>query len=272
MRFLIIIIIFSALRAEAQLPNFDERDFFKTVRESYYNLSDENINNFTALVTNSEIEQFAQDEWGNAEVFPLQVIWFSPDRLFLSRQGVPSLPKEKYDKCQQKISDLNIQLKRIMPNLQRFIYKGVYNSLRNDYEISMTNKEQTVIIKYIRGSGTLQTVEKFYFTLNGLCRKIDITNSDNMKQITTFPIFRAVKTKWLCTGWKIKIRESNKDSSEYTISLRNKIVNDLWVPADIKINNSTTNNKEELFSSMIKIRNYLFNQSIEYIGKPRKGD
>ena len=270
MRFFYIFIVLFIFRAEAQISNFDERDFFKRVRDSYYSLSDENVRNFTALVTNASLEEFAQKLWNNAEVFPIQMIWFAPDRLFLSQQGVPTLPKDKYGEYQQQIAALNQQVKGILPDLQRFFFRGIYNSLREDYEISFDD-EQTVILNYISGSGPQETDLKYYFGLNGMCIKIETLYPSEGKRVVTLPRFRAIKTKWLCTGWTIQTVENDSISGGYIISLKNKIVNDLWVPINIQIEAQKADRAGETFTDIVKIRNYLFNQPIEYINKPKKG-
>jgi hypothetical protein len=242
------------------------------VRDSYYSLSEERVTNFTALVTNSSIEKFAEDAWNNPEIFPLQMIWFSPNRLFLSRQGVPSLPEEDNKEFEQKIIELNQQLKKVIPNLLRFIYKGIYNSLSEDYLLQTDDSSSTVIIKYIQGAGSLEIITRYYFSFNGLCTKIETNGSSDKKDIIIYPIFRTVKTKWLCSGWKIKTIGNREDTTEYTVSLRNKIINDLWAPTDIQIDLKKPGESSEVFLQKIKIRNYLFNQPIEFINKPKKGD
>jgi hypothetical protein len=271
MRYLYVFIVLFIFRAEAQISNFDERDFFKRVRDSYYCLSEENVNNFTALVTNVSIEEFAKELWNNAEIFPIQMIWFAPDRLFLSQQGVPTLPKDKYGEYQQQISALNQQVKGILMDLQRFFFRGIYNSLHEDYQLSFDD-DQTVVLSYVRGSGPQETDTKYYFGLNGMCIKIEMIYPSQNKRVITLPRFRAVKTKWLCTGWSIQTIDNDEVSGGYIISLKNKVVNDLWVPINIQIEVQKSDRIGETFSDIIKIRNYLFNQPIEYINKPKKGD
>jgi len=270
MRFLLIIFCLITL-SDAQINNFDERDFFKKVRDSYYTITDENIKNFTALVTNLSLEQFAQQTWDNAEIFPIQMIWFAPDRLFLSQQGVPTLPKDKYGEYQKQIGALNQQVKGVLFDLQRFYFKGIYNSLRDDYQIGFSD-EKTVEIKYVSGAGNDETHTKYIFGLNGLCVKIETAYPSQNRVIITKPIFRAVKTKWLCTGWTIQTVQNGEISGGFVISLKNKIVKDYWVPINIKIDVQKSEKQGQTFSDIIKIRNYLFNQAIEYINQPKKTD
>ncbi len=269
MRYFYILIILFMLRAEAQITNFDERDFFKKVRDSYYCLSSENVHNFTALVTNVSLETFAKKLWNNPEVFPIQMIWFAPDRLFLSQQGVPTLPQDKYGEYQRQISALNQQVKGILPDLQRFFFRGIYNSLREDYEIGFDD-DQTIVLSYVNGSGPQETDIKYYFGLNGMCIKIETIYPSQNKRVITLPRFRAVKTKWLCTGWIIQTVENDEIKGGYIISLKNTIINDLWAPINIQIEAQKADKMGETFSDIIKIRNYLFNQPIEYISKPKK--
>ncbi len=271
MRYLLIFSLCIITSIEAQVNNFDERNFFKKVRDSYYTLADDNVNNFTALVTNVSLEKFAQDTWENSEIFPIQMIWFAPDRLFLSQQGVPTLPKDKYGEYQQQIADLNQQVKGLMFDLQRFFFKGIYNSLSDDYEISF-HDEETVEIKYVFDSGVEETHIKYIFGLNGLCVKIETTYPSQNKVIITKPSFRAVKTKWLCNGWTIQTVENEKITGGFIISLKNKIKNDYWVPINIQIDVQKSEKQGVIFSDIIKIRNYLFNQPIEYINQPKKVD
>ena len=46
MRYLLIVSLCLITSIEAQVNNFDERDFFKKVRDSYYTLVDDDVNNY----------------------------------------------------------------------------------------------------------------------------------------------------------------------------------------------------------------------------------
>ncbi|HES60180.1 MAG TPA: hypothetical protein ENO18_07100, partial [Caldithrix sp.] len=74
---------------------FNEKQFFQDLKQSYYNLNDTNLKNLTVFITNVQLENFAEEMWKNKEIFPLQLIWFKPDKLYLAQQGTPVITENK---------------------------------------------------------------------------------------------------------------------------------------------------------------------------------
>ena len=129
----IIIILSFISTGLSQTFQLDEKEFFENIQSSYYSLNNSGINNFTCLVSNSTLEDFAKNNWDNPEVFPLQFIWIKPDRVFLSQQGVPALNDTSQEVFNSKLSDLKQQVKAVLLDLQRFYFTGIYSSISDDY-------------------------------------------------------------------------------------------------------------------------------------------
>lgn len=246
----------------AQEKEFNEQDFFNRIKTSYYNLSDTGTKNFVALATSKKMELFAKEAWDNSEVFPLQLIWFNPDKLYLAQQGVPKIAQDKYQEYQEILDGLKMQLRGILPDLQRFYLGGFYDSINPDY--TLQHNEEAVQITFTTNDPSGETKVKYLFGYNALNLLIQIDYPQQNKQIVIYPKFKTVKTKWLCTGWSVQTYVDSKIQNGFNLTLKNRLINEAWVPVDILIEVQKSESKDQTFYDEIRLRNFLFNQSIEF--------
>jgi hypothetical protein len=242
---------------------FNEQEFFKEMQQSYYSLDATEVNNFTVLITNLRTEKFAAEQWKNSEIFPLQLIWLSADRLFLSEQGVPALndsAKQVYD---QLVGDLKKQITGVLFDLKRFYFNGVYKSISSNYTIR--NIDDVVQIKFSTNVQQDTTYYTYFFGKNGLCLKIETETPKNNLKVETYPQFKIVKTKWLITGWEVQMSSNREIHTGLVIQLKNKLQQDIWIPSEMIINVQKATNKGTTFKDVVKFRNFLFNQPLQYI-------
>lgn len=251
----------------AQEKEFNEQDFFNRIKTSYYNLSATGTQNFIALVTSKKMELFAQEEWNNSEIFPLQLIWFNPDKLYLAQQGVPQIAQDKYKEYQEILNGLKMQLRGILPDLQRFYMGGFYDSISPDYMLE--HNEEAVQITFSTEDPSGSAKIKYLFGYNALNLLIQIEYPQQNKQIIIYPEFKTVKTKWLCTGWSVQTYIENTIQSGFNLTLQNRLVNEAWVPTDILIEVQKSDSLSQIFYDEIRLRNFLFNQSIEFTNQPK---
>jgi len=260
---LILMVLFfanvSPLRAQS--ANFNEKDFFNNLKTSYYHLSDTKINNFVALVTSMKMEMFASKQWKNAEIFPLQLIWFNPDKVYLTQRGVPKIKDDKYKEYQELLNGLKMQIKGILTDLTRFYLVGLYQSIHPDY-VLQHNEEAVQITFSTEEAGTITKV-KYLIGYNGQMILIQVSYPIQKKQIIIYPKFKTVKDKWLCTGWKVQTVEKDQVVSGYDLQIKNSFFEGVWVPADIILTVQKADLKGQTFYDEIKFKNYLFNQPIQ---------
>ncbi|MGD9899396.1 MAG: hypothetical protein AB7T22_09740 [Calditrichaceae bacterium] len=247
--------------------NFDEQAFFENLKTSYYTLEQSKLNNVVSLVTSTKIERFAENNWQNAEIFPLQMIWVKPNSIYLSEQGVPPLRDENQISYHQSVDALKEQFKTILLDLQRFYINGIYASIGNDY--TLIQDENTVRVSFSMNQvGGLIDYE-YTFGINGLCLKIETYYHYDNNKVTTYPKFRIVKTKWICEGWEVQVSNQDQIRNGHLVLLKNRVVQDIFVPIEISI--EAQKNTGEKFTEIIKIKNYLFNQPLRLLNDV-KGD
>jgi len=251
--------------AFAQQEKFDEQDFFRKLHESYYTLGTSGYENMTAFVSSLKFEKFAKEVWQNAEVFPLQLMWFKPNKLYLSERGVPGFDK-KWDKEYRELVDgIKQQLKGILIDLSRYYITGLYNSILDNY--TLRHNEQAVQITYETGEGPDFTKTKHLFGYNGLLLETNIIYPAQNKIILIYPVFRLVKTKWLIDSWRVQTSVNGEIVNGFEIRLEHVLQNNVWVPANIVISVKKAEDPENTYFDMLKLRNILFNQSLELVPK-----
>ena len=249
----------------SQEDAFNEQEFFKSIKDSYYTLKGTESQNFTALVTSLKMEKFSEVNWENKEVFPLQLIWFAPDKLYLSQQGVPTIKDNKYKEYQEIVDGLKQQMRGILVDLQRFYIVGLFESISNNYSLEHDN--EVVWISYNSGSIEIEVPVKITMGKNGLCLKIEISYPAENKQIVIYPSFKTVKTKWLCDGWSVQTIINGEVESGFILELVNDLVGNIWVPTQINIGVQKSDDPGNTYYDLIKLKNFLFNQSIELLNR-----
>ena len=249
---------------QAQQVKFNEKEFFENLSKSYYSLSDIGVHNFIAMVSSLKMQKFAEELWKGEEIFPLQLIWFNPDGVYLSQRGVPSLKEGKYKEYQDLLSGLKVQLKGLLVDLQRFYFGGIYKSIPGDYILQYN--EDAVQITVSTNKDNLLTKIKYLFGYNGLCLLNEISYPQQGKVIVIYPKFKIVKNKWLCQGWTVQTYLKGEVVSGIDLELQNSFVDNKWVPSLIRLQVQKSEAKGKTFYDEIYLRNYLFDRSIQLKG------
>lgn len=243
--------------------SLDERSFFEKVKTSYYVLNQTSTKNFTALVTSLKMEKFAQETWQNQEVFPLQLIWFAPDRFYLSQQGSPTIPPDKYREYQSLVDGIKMQMKGILLDLNRFYVAGIFQRLSDDYKFRCS--EEAIQITSKEGEPTNLTHVKYLLGLNGSCLLIEISYPTENKIIIIYPEFMTLKDKWLCKGWTVQTMIAGEVQSGFKLQIEYNVNNSIWVPVEIAITVQKAEEPGTTYYDQIKLKNYLFDQSIRLL-------
>jgi len=257
---LLTILIFSNLLS-AQNNVFDEKQFFIDLKNSYYNLNDTGLENFTALVTSLKMEKFAKEVWNTEEVFPIQLIWFKPNRLYLAQQGTPTITENKYKDYQELVEGIKQQVKGILIDFERFYITGIFESIKSDYQISI--QDEFVWINFNAGAENLDVPVKYTMGKNGLCLQIEIYYPNENKKMLLIPKFKIIKTKWICNGWQVQTLIDEEPVSGFVLDIRYDQYQSIWIPTQIMINVQKADDPGITYYDVIKFKNYMFNQPIE---------
>lgn len=247
----------------SQETPFEEQAFFKKIDQSYYSLGATKTKNFTVLLTNLRTEAFAKENWKNSEIFPLQLIWFASDKVFIAEQGVPSLNDSTKKIFVSLVSDLKKQVTGVLYDLKRFYFNGIDKSISQDY--LLRKSADSVEVKFTsvyKGDSTNFT---YYFGENGLCLKIVAESPAKNTKVETYPHFKIVKTKWLVTGWDVQMSSNNKIETGFIIDIKSKMYNEIWVPSEMLITVQQSKTPGATYTDVIKFRNFLLNQPLQYI-------
>ena len=120
-------------------------------------------------------------------------------------------------------------------------------------------------MQFLEISKTDTVTSVYWFGQNGLCLKILESSSSQGTVIETTPLFKVVKTKWLVVGWSVKIIKNGNIEAGYSVTLKNRQAGKIWVPIEIMISVQEANHAGKTFTDVLKLRNYLFDQSLQII-------
>ena len=257
---LVIFVLLNFLIAQSS-EGFNEKQFFQDLKQSYYNLNDTNLENLTALVTNYKMEEFAKEVWKNEDVFPLQLIWFKPDKLYLAQQGPPTIPENQIKEYQDIVEELKQRIKGILVDFDRFYITGLYESIKSDYKFS-ANDEQ-VWINFNISDNNKNIPIKYTMGLNGLCIEIEASYPDKNKRIIYNPKYKIIKTKWICTGWQVQTWINEEAVNGYILDIKYAQYQSIWIPTQIIMNWQRADTPGTTYYDIIKLKSYMFNQPLE---------
>lgn len=260
--------IFSMANLMAQNEMFNKQDFFNRLNNSYYKLSDTGLKNMTISVTSLKMDRFSEEVWPNTKVFPIQLTWLNPNRIFISQVGVPKISEDQYKNYQEIVDGLKMQLTGILLDLQRFYFNGVVESIPDDY-VLQTN-EEAVQVSFSSKDNVGVTKVKYLFGYNGKNLLLQIYYPSQNKQLNIYPEFKTVKNKWFCTGWSVQTYQNNEIISGFNVTLKNRYVNEVWVPGEIIIKVQQAEKQGQTFYDVIKLENFLFDQPVEVDPVPTK--
>jgi hypothetical protein len=161
------------------------------------------------------------------------------------------------------LSDLKIQFTGVLFDLKRFYFNGIDKSISQDYSLrKIDNMVEVKFISVLKGDSTYFN---YYFGENGLCLKIVAETPFNNSKVETYPHFKIVKTKWLITGWEVQMSKNNQIDTGLIVNINSKMYNEVWVPSEMTISVQQSKTPGTTYSDIIKFRNFLFNQPLQYI-------
>jgi len=257
MAFIVLSLIFN-LYGQDSTQNLE---YLNKIKNSYYTLDQTGLINFTASVTSLKFDKFRSENWKDQQVYPLQLIWFKPDKIYLSQMGVPTLSTEKYSEYQLLVDGLKQQIKGVLLDLVRFYMTGVVKSFGKDYKLR--NNEEAIQVTLKGGTSENSSNVKFLFGLNGLCLYNEISYLQENKTITIYPDFITKDDKWLCKGWTVQTIIGGEIESGFKLEIIHNYIKNIWLPAEIQINVQKAEDPGATYFDQIQIKNYMFDQSIQ---------
>lgn len=260
---LFLVSLFSIINA--QTVPFNEKSFFTNLKTDYYILNNTGVNNFTALVSNIPSQRFSLEKWKTKDIFPLQIIWIKPNKLYISQLGVKKLNAADEKDYTGIVNDIKKQLKGLLYDFKRFYVNGLYESISDTYQLS--SQKDFVIVNEMAAATRDTVYTQYVFGKNGLCLRIENYIPRLKQKVITIPNFEIIKTKWLCKGWTVQILKNDQIKSGFTVEMNMKFYKNIWLPESITINVQKVEEKGKTFVDQLLFRNYLFNQSIKLVNQ-----
>lgn len=240
---------------------FNEVQFFDRVNSIYYTLDQTELQNFTAWLT-SNVFINSTEGFFSGEVFPLEFIWMSGNRMFFSRRPLPALGDSVKDQLVENLQlSMRKELKAVFLDWQRFYSGKLLENMPPDYTLETVG--DTVILRFSTLEEQKSVKNILKFGMNGICIKNTLTYPDQNEHIDTYPIFKFTGEKWLCTGWRVQIFEGDEISTGYLVEINAQRIEKYWLPQVIKLTLQTIRDKQSRYIREYYFRNILINRNIE---------
>lgn len=259
---ILILSFFLCTLAFSQTISMDEEQtFFKSIKENETSLSPAKVKNFTLLLSSAKMEHFAEETWQNKEVFPLQFIWLNSGKYFITERGVPLTQDSVKTEYKYVLNELKSSVTQWLPELEMFMFKGVFQSISEDYRIAKLGKNYEV--KYEKSSASEEMLYTALFSQTGQCLKISVLNRKQQSIKEVYPQYKISKLQQVLAGWITIKTEKFQYISRAEYILKTKRVSGSWFPDEIAF--KITDNDEHERKGKVIFRNVLVNQPIQYL-------
>ena len=260
------IVIFMISLVFSLAAQIDESEFLYRIKTNYYSLQSKGIKNFSFWVTSDMFKNNTKEIFQGKEIYPLEVIWMNPDKLFFIKQPLPVIEDSNDIKLvNDLILDLQKELNGILVDWQRFIGSGLLDKIPEHYLFSTS--DDTVKIEFQSIEENAPATIRLYFGLNGLCLKIVIENQTTKQILYTYPGYEYVDKQWLCKNWRVQILDKGEITGGFLVDIISERIDGYFIPVKIKLHVQSSDKKDKIFFRNYNCRNIMINRDLKIISK-----
>jgi hypothetical protein len=240
---------------------FNESEFIYRVNTIYHSLQSTDLDNVSFWVTSTFFIEQTQNNF-KEEIFPLEIIWKNPDRLYYIQRAIPEInDPEDQNRVRQLQRDLQQELKGVFVDWLRFYAGKILQDLPDSY--LLTTEQDSVFIQYEKYEQDRYVKVKMIFGLNGLCVKIITHYSDNGETIYVYPGYQLVEDRWLLKNWTVQIYKSGIVKGGFSIKQDTRKIEKYWIPHRIVMQLQKKGIEDKQFMRDYKIRNIVLNKDVK---------
>ena len=256
-------ILFIFVLSSALFGQFDKSEFLYRCKTIYHSLRLSGLDNFSSWVT-SNIFLEATKDISDEEIYPLEIIWKNPNRIYYIKRPLPQVNNiEKQKEIQQLQLNMIQVLQGLLIDWQRFLAGNVLDDLPDTYLISTQN--DTVFLQYESFKSGKNVKVKLLFGMNGLCLKIITSNTDKNEITNIYPAYTLIDDKWLCNSWTVQIYQNDTVESGFQVSMKSRKLENFWVPQRLSLALQKKDVENTLFYREYIFRNVVLNKDLEII-------
>jgi hypothetical protein len=247
-------------------PQINESEFLYRVKTSYYSLQASGIKNYSSWITSDYFKENSKKNFTGNDVYPLELIWISPDKLFFIKRSLPEIKDTTdYNSVNQLILDLLQEIKGIYVDWQRFIGTNLLFNLPKDYLFSSINDTIKLEFQITEKQDVMNIT--IFFGKNGLCFKIISENLNTNETLYTYPKFDYLDNKWLCSQWQVQIQFNNEITGGFLVRMISEKIEEYYLPVKIVLLVQSKEKKDKIFKRTYNFRNIMVNRDLQILEK-----
>ena len=258
-----LILLFIFILSNAILGQFNKSEFLYRCKTIYHSLRLSGLDNFSSWVT-SDIFLEATKDISDEEIYPLEIIWKNPNRMYYIKRPLPQVDNmEKQKEIQQLQLNMVQVLQGLLIDWQRFLAGNILDDLPDTYLIS--TQKDTVVFQYESFESGKNIKVKILFGMNGLCLKIITTDTDKNEITHIYPAYTLVDDKWICNGWTVQIYQNGIVESGFQVSMKSRKLENFWIPQRLTLALQKKEIENSIFYREYIFKNVVLNKDLEII-------
>jgi hypothetical protein len=253
------VLIFSSVYGQS----FNQEEFLYRVKTIYHSLRGQGVENYSSWVTSDLFLKRTRPIY-NAELYPLELIWSVPNQIYYIKRPVPVIQDSlQIRQTSEWQMDMLQALKGIMIDWQRFFAGNILDEMPETFLV--TTRDDSAYISYELNNMGQPVKVRLLFGLNGICLRTYVSYPDKKEEIYTYPSFRLIDNKWLCTGWTVQALKNREVESGYSVKLKFKKLENFWALERIGLQLQDVHKKDIIFTREYIFKNITVNRDLKIV-------
>jgi hypothetical protein len=259
---LIIPIVLITLLFNSSYSQFNQEEFLYRAKTIYHSLGVKGLANFTCWVTSDLFLETTKETY-KEEIYPLQLIWKNPNMFYYIKRVLPVQKEgEQNSKAQELQMNMVQMLKGLFVDWQHFCGGNILDDLPESYLI--TTDADSAFVQYENYENGKLIKVKMTFGLNGICLKVKVEFPDKNEVIVTYPGFKLMGEKWLCTGWTVQTLRNGYVESGFMVKLRSREIENYWIPERLNLQLQKKGADDIRYTRTFMFKNILLNKELTF--------
>ena len=240
----------------------DTTDFYKRINKQYFYLSDTDLKNLSAWITSDYFFENSQRIYAK-EVYPIEIIWINPDRLFFIRRPLPNVQDSLLNIMKNLQTNLQRELNPIFTDWQKVYSNFLFKNLLPDHNFYIQN--DTIYITFKADNTDSEIYSTLSFNYNGRCLNIITYDRIKKQRILIYPTYISEGNKWICSEWLTQITEEGEIKSIYKVKMEHKLIANIYFPEKIVMMLLTTDKTKVISERVYYLRNIRLDRDLKIL-------
>ncbi|MGH1364502.1 MAG: hypothetical protein ACRBF0_13160 [Calditrichia bacterium] len=260
MTLMLLIIGLSCAVAQNDWPTFK-----KNSEKFYHYVADEQVENFSFLLTSRSFVDYMDQVADSNFTYPLKAIWVRNRGNYYILQPLPTQDDSLRRNTLTRIQFMKNFYSGTQEDWHKFCFSSPLADLDEKAEVVFANDTVSAVLKY--NEQGVAGYERRTFTAGGQLGRVVWQLND--QRIITTPFYEEINNKWLCVGWRSQMYTAGEVTSGLQASVLYTEIDERILPESIVTTIQSVNDPGASSRITLYLKDFVFNEQLEVL-KPEE--